>query len=148
MMKFLYNTIDNVVLQYFEEQPEFECWECTPELEQQLIGKVKPQIVNGIVIETATPEEIELYFQRLVPQEVSAARFWLAVFELWGIKKSDVLTIIDTLQEPTATRIKIMIEASVFERSNPMLLMVAQIFEKTSQELNEVFTTANQPLNV
>jgi hypothetical protein len=147
-MIYLVKYFDGLIVTDLDQEPEGIFLEFTQEVKQKFDSFIHPEIVNGELVDIATPGQIELYNQRLVPQEVSAARFWLAVFELWGIKKIDVLTIVDTLQEPTTTRIKIMIEASVFERSNPMLLMVAQIFEKTSQELNEVFTLANQPLNV
>lgn len=147
-MKIVYNTIFGIVVQEMETAPEFEHIVLTNEVQSQINGMVRPILLDGEIVETATDEETELYYQNSCPQEVSSARFWYEVYNLWGIQKSHVLTIVNSFDEVTATKIKIMMEASIFERTNPMLLMVAQVYGKTSQELFQIFLNANQPLNV
>lgn len=64
-MKFAYNTPQSVVAQDFENQPEFECWPLTPEIEAGIVGKIRPQIVDGVVVETATTEQIDQFKREL-----------------------------------------------------------------------------------
>jgi len=57
-MRYLYNSISGVIGQEFETQPDFECWEATPELELEISQKIKAIIVNGVVTEGASAEEV------------------------------------------------------------------------------------------
>lgn len=97
------------------------------------------KLVNGEIVDD---EPLPV----IIPAEASSARFWLAVYELWNIEQPEVITLVENqFPGPMATRIKIMMNAGVFERTNPLLMMVAQAKNKTSQDLDQIFIIANEP---
>lgn len=67
-MRYLYNSINGAVGQEFEDQPDFECWEATPELELEISKKIKAIIIDGVVAESASSDEILAYKNNLRQQ--------------------------------------------------------------------------------
>lgn len=57
-MKIAYNSNQTLMIQEVENAPDFEFIELTSEIESSLNSMVKPLIVNGLIVETATEEEI------------------------------------------------------------------------------------------
>jgi len=57
-MKVAYNSNGNLVIQEFETAPGFEHIEVTNEIQTQIDSKIKPALDNGLIIESATAEDI------------------------------------------------------------------------------------------
>lgn len=51
MKAFYYNSSIGLIVQYFEQQPEFECLEVTNELRSQVDLMINPILVNGKIVE-------------------------------------------------------------------------------------------------
>lgn len=57
-MKIAYNTIDGLVIQEMNEVPTYEHIVVTNQIQSEIDSKVKPALVDGQIVETATAEEI------------------------------------------------------------------------------------------
>lgn len=141
-MKYVYNTINGVAIQEFDSVPQFECWELTEQIESDLIGKVKPQIIDGVVSETATQEEIEQSLQGAVPLEVALwkLRFILSQMELETV----VGDVINQLPEPQKTAAKYLWERGIaVDRYSPTVDLIKQSIGLTNSDVDYIFRQAN-----
>ena len=92
-----------------------------------------------------TKEELPtITVQEIVPEYVTALQFIIQL-SLEGISESDIITVINTLSEPNKTIAKVSFyRATIFERNNPLLLIIGQAFEFDSAKLDEIFINANK----
>lgn len=112
----------------------------------QKIGVLIYDEINDILtyeVIDKTEEEIiadELYNST----EVSAIKF-LIQLELEGVTEANILSIIDTLPEPNKTIAKVSFKrATIFERTNPLLSLVGQVYGFNEAKLDEIFINANK----
>lgn len=141
-MKYIYNIEKNVAVQEFDFIPTFEVWEYTEEIVQQLEGKIFPQIIDGVVIETATQEEIEQSLQGSVPLEVALwkLRFILSQMEL----ETTVGDVINQLPEPQKTAAKYLWErGTAVDRYSPTVDLIKQSIGLTNLDVDNIFRQAN-----
>lgn len=79
-----------------------------------------------------------------VPQSVTAIQF-LSQMELQGINEQDIISIINALPSPSNIVAKnSFYRAANFERSNPLLSIVAINFGLTEDQLDELFINASK----
>lgn len=79
-----------------------------------------------------------------VPTQITAIKF-LVQLELEGVTESNILAIINTLPEPSKTIANVSFKrATIFERINPLLLLVGQAYGFDSAKLDEIFINANK----
>lgn len=145
MKRYVYNTLTGVAAQDFTIKPDFECWELTEQIENDLLGKVKPKIIDGVVVETATQEEILQANAPVVPATVSSLRFWLAVLDTLNITKQYIISQVEQIQDVgMRTRILVMLgEAQEFDRSNQFLNQMANMLGIDQALLDQIFITAS-----
>ena len=112
---------------------------------QFLIG-----IWNGAEwIEGATPEEIAEANKPKVPEEISAMRLMLQLFDM-GITDQDIFDDIDSISDTMfsiAEKEKAKIKyktATTFERTNGELNFVATMEGLTQEQVDEIFINGNQ----
>lgn len=106
---------------------------------------VTPKLIDGEIIEAATPEEIEQHNRSKVPASVSSLRFWLSVLDTIGITKQYIISHVEQLEDiGMRTRIMVMLsEAQEFDRSNPFLNQMANMLGIDQALLDEIFITAS-----
>lgn len=93
--------------------------------------------------ETATEEEIQEANKVKVPEIVTAIQF-LTQLNLEGISEDMILGVINTLGEPLRTKALISFKrATLFERNNAIISLLAMGFNKTEVQLDEIFTNAS-----
>ena len=110
----------------------------TPLLNTQFI---KPRLVDGVLVEGATSEEIASMI--VVPDSISQMKLRKQLI-LSGISIASVDALIQSLPQPNRDLIYTMWEyAVVFDRSNPELNAMAQMLEITQQQLDEIFINGN-----
>ena len=110
----------------------------TPLLNTQFI---KPRLVEGMLVEGATSEEIASMI--VVPDSISQMKLRKQLI-LSGISIASVDALIQSLPQPTKDLIYTMWEyAVVFDRHNPELNAMAQMLEITQQQLDEIFINGN-----
>ena len=117
----------------------------TPETLAQITECLVPVLVQGQIIEGATPEQIEAHNRSKVPASVSTMVFWLAVFELLGITEEYVKSHVAQIEDiAMRTRILIMLnKAQEFDRSNPFLNQMSEMLRITQEQLDQIFITAS-----
>lgn len=109
---------------------------------------VKP-IANDVnnfteVVEGATPQEIENTTKEVVPERVTAIQF-LSALALAGITESQVNSVIESLPEPNKTIASIAFKrATVFERANSFISLIALSFDMTETDVDTIFINANK----
>ena len=115
--------------------------------------KVAPEFsaftINGSeFIESATSEEIAEANKPIVPEEISAMRLKLQLFDM-GITDQDIFDDIDSIPDfmfSTADKekAKIMYKTStIFERTNDRLNFVATMEGLTQEQVDEIFINGN-----
>jgi len=110
----------------------------TPLLNTQFI---KPRLVEGMLVEGATSEEIASMI--IVPNSISQMKLRKQLI-LSGISIASVDALIQSLPQPNRDLIYTMWEyAVVFDRSNPELNAMAQMLNITKQQLDEIFINGN-----
>ena len=110
----------------------------TPLLNTQFI---KPRLVEGMLVEGATSEEIASMI--IVPNSISQMKLRKQLI-LSGISIASVDALIQSLPQPNRDLIYTMWEyAVVFDRQNPELNAMAQMLEITQQQLDEIFINGN-----
>ena len=119
--------------------------ESTPENLAKMSVYVTPKLIDGEIVETATPEEIEQHNRSKVPASVSSLRFWLAVLDTIGITKQYIISHVEQLEDiGMRTRIMVMLsEAQEFDRSNPFLNQMANMLGIDQALLDQIFITAS-----
>ena len=100
---------------------------------------------NGFeFIEGASQTEINNSNKKLVPETVTAIQF-ISQLSFEGITEDLIMTIIDTLPEPNKTVAKVSYKRAIyFERNNHFISMIGQVFEKTEEQLDQIFINASK----
>jgi len=149
-MKKLYTLLDsdNFVLnaQYFEvgQQPT----NAVDELVTENFIKPKFDFTNRIYFESATAEEIEEANKPIVPENISAMRLKLQLFDL-GITDQDIFDSIDSIPDnifslPDKEKAKIKYKTStIFDRNNEELNLVATMKGLSQEDLDNIFINGN-----
>ncbi|WP_298118140.1 hypothetical protein [Flavobacterium sp.] len=79
-----------------------------------------------------------------VPEQVTAIQF-IAQLSFEGITEASILEVIDTLPEPNKTIARAsFLRAVYFERNNPFIPLVGMAFNKTSEQLDQIFINASK----
>ena len=100
-------------------------------------------------IEGATPEEIAEANKPIVPEEISAMRLKLQLFDM-GITDQDIFDDIDSIPDTMFSfaekeKAKIKYKTAVtFERTNAELNFVATMEGLTQEQVDEIFINGNQ----
>ena len=117
--------------------------------ETQKIGNII--LVNGVATHEVidfTPEEIAEANKPIVPEEISAMRLKLQLFDL-GITDQDIFDDIDSIPDTMFSfaekeKAKIMYKtATSFERTNAELNFVATMEGLTQEQVDEIFINGN-----
>jgi succinylarginine dihydrolase len=96
---------------------------------------------NGIWIDIRTIEELN---NIIVPEQVTAIQF-IAQLSFEGINEQMILQVIEALPEPTKTIASASFKRAVFfERNSPFIPLIAQVFSKTKEQIDDIFIKANQ----
>ena len=102
---------------------------------------IKPRLVEGVLVEGATSEEIASMI--VVPDSISQMKLRKQLV-LSGISIASIDALIQSLPQPNRDLIYTMWEyAVVFDRQNPELNAMAQMLEITQQQLDEIFINGN-----
>lgn len=142
MKRYVYNTLTGVAAQDFTIKPDFECWELTEQIENDLLGKVKPKIVDGVVVETATPDEIVQASAPLVPSEVP---LWKLRFILGQMGLEDAVSAaINQLPEPTRSAGNYLWNiGTAVERYSPTVSLIKQTLTIDDAQADQIFINAD-----
>jgi hypothetical protein len=116
--------------------------ECPPNATPLLNTEfIKPRLVNGVLVEGATSEEIASLI--IVPDSISQMKLRKQLI-LSGISIASIDALIQSLPQPNRDLIYTMWEyAVVFDRHNPELNAMSQMLEITQQQLDEIFINGN-----
>lgn len=141
-MEYVYNTPTNVIAQEFKTQPDFECWPLTPEIEAGIVGKIRPQIIDGAVVETATTEEIAEYKNNSATTPISRMQFWINVWRILGLTEENIVALIMKMPDSSERQeLLIMIRnANEFDRFNDSLIFMARQMNISDEVLNLIFS--------
>ena len=105
---------------------------------------LKPILVDGVVVEGATTEEIAEANKPIVPSIITARQLRLQLV-LNGFNLNTIDFIIDSLPEPNKSIAKVSWEyATTFEREHQMLGLIAQQLGTTETELDTIFINAEK----
>lgn len=78
-----------------------------------------------------------------VPQVATRRQILLALFQMFNVKKQDVINFIGTLPEPLRYEAFIWFdESQVFERNNPLLIQMSPMMGIPTGALDELFILA------
>jgi len=113
---------------------------------QEIIGDgfQKPILLNGVVVEGITPEEIAEANKPIIPSIITARQLRLQLV-LNGFNLNAIDLIIDSLAEPNKSIAKVSWEyATTFEREHQMLALIAQQLGITETELDTIFINAEK----
>jgi len=102
---------------------------------------------NGTVETTDlySDEELEQIHKESIPQTASKMRFFLALYNI-GITRTMVYEVINQIQDADLKEI-ILIKFDLsqeFDRSDEHLILMAQQFQITDKQLDDLFVEANQ----
>lgn len=140
-MKIAYNTIYGLIVQEFENAPEFEHIVVNAEVLERINGKIHPLLSNGQIVEGATPEQIaEAQIQ--ITNPISRMRFWLNVWRLLRLTEDNIIDQINQLRD-SDEKIELLIKvksASEFDRYDPSLIYMAGQMNIPDEVLNQIFT--------
>lgn len=106
---------------------------------------IKPFLVNGVITESATQQEIDDFRKSQVPQTASKMRFFLALFNI-GITRTMVYDEINKIQDADLKEI-ILIKFDLsqeFDRKDEHLILLANQFNISDIELDNLFIQANE----
>ena len=99
-------------------------------------------------VESATPEEIDEANKPIVPENISAMRLKLQLFDL-GITDQDIFDSIDSIPDnifslPDKEKAKIKYKTStIFDRNNEELNLVATMKGLSQEDLDNIFINGN-----
>ena len=119
--------------------------ESTTENIEKMSTYVKPFLVNGVITESATQQEIEDFRKSQVPQTASKMRFFLELFNI-GITRTMVYDEINKIQDADLKEI-ILIKFDLsqeFDRNDEHLILLANQFNISDIELDNLFIQANE----
>lgn len=98
---------------------------------------------NSIEAFDGLPEEIAEANKPIVPDKVTAIQF-IAQLSFEGISEANIMAVIDTLNEPDRTVAKVSYNRAVyFERTNPFISLIGQAFNKSEDDLDNIFINAS-----
>lgn len=109
----------------------------------------KPMYNGSEFYEGLTQEEIDILNTPFVPEQLSRMKFIIQVFLSTGIKYEDIVIFITNLPNEVIdenskyvvlTRLR---GCAHFERNSSDLLMIAQMMEITTDQLDEIFINGN-----
>ena len=128
-----------VMVGYFSQENK-------PMNSQKIIGEnfLKPILLNGVVIEGITPEEIAESEKEIVPEKVKKSNFKLALIKV-GISTS-VITEAIYAMPASLQKDKIIIlweDTDVFYRKDESLNEMAPSFNITQEQLDQLFILAD-----
>ena len=144
-MKIAYNSIDGLVVQEMETTPEYEHIVITDEIQKSINSMFKPTLSDGIIIESATEQEIADFNKSQVSQTASKMRFFLALLDM-NITRSMVYDVINQIPDATLKEI-VLIKFDLsqeFDRNDDHLIMLANQFNITEDQLDNLFIQANE----
>lgn len=119
--------------------------ESTTENIEKMSTYIKPFLVNGVIIESATQQEINDFKKSQVPQTASKMRFFLALFNI-GITRTMVYEEINKIQDADLKEI-ILIKFDLsqeFDRNDVHLNLLAEQFGINEKQLDNLFIKANE----
>jgi hypothetical protein len=119
--------------------------EVTAENIEKMSTYLKPFLVNGIITELATQQEIDDFKKSQVPQTASKMRFFLALYNI-GINRTMVYDEINKIQDADLKEI-ILIKFDLsqeFDRNDEHLILLANQFNISDIELDNLFIQANE----
>ena len=115
----------------------------------EYLGNFYKPFWNGIEwVEGATQEEIEEANKPIVPENISAMRLKLQLFDL-GITDQDIFDSIDSIPDnifslPDKEKAKIKYKTStIFDRNNEELNLVATMKGLSQEDLDKIFINGN-----
>jgi hypothetical protein len=102
-------------------------------------------LIDGVITESATQQEIDDYRKSQVPQTASKMRFFLALYNI-GITRTMVYDEINKIQDADLKEI-ILIKFDLsqeFDRNDEHLILLANQFNISDIELDNLFIQANE----
>jgi hypothetical protein len=117
----------------------------TTETLTALTACIIPKLVKGQIVEGATAEQIEAHNRASVPSPISKMRFFLQLLNL-GITRQMVYDLVNAIpDEKLREMVLIKLDYSQeFDRTDPHLIMMAENFGMTSEQLDQLFIAGNQ----
>lgn len=106
---------------------------------------LKPFLVNGVITELATQQEIDDFRKSQVPQTASKMRFFLALYNI-GITRTMVYDEINKIPDPTLKEV-VLIKFDLsqeFDRNDQHLILMANQFGITDKQLDDLFIQSNE----
>jgi hypothetical protein len=106
---------------------------------------LKPFLVNGVITDSATQQEIDDFRKSQVPKIASKMRFFLELFNI-GITRTMVYDEINKIQDSNLKEV-IFIKFDLsqeFERNDVHLNLLAGQFNISDKQLDELFIKANE----
>lgn len=141
-MKIAYNTINGLVVQELALVPEFEHLLVTEEIQVQINGMVNPKIIDGVVVETASPEEILQANAPIVPSEVPLWKLRFILGQM-GLENA-VSSAINGLSEPMRSAGNYLWNhGTAVERYSPTVSLIKQALTLDDAEADEIFVKAD-----
>lgn len=119
--------------------------EVTAENIEKMSIYIKPFLVNGVIVESATQQEIDDFRKSQIPQTASKMRFFLALFNI-GITRTMVYDEINKITDANLKEI-ILIKFDLsqeFDRYDEHLILLAEQFGINEKELDNLFIKANE----
>jgi hypothetical protein len=117
---------------------------------QEIQSFIKPRLLNESWVESATQEEIEQAKRLNIPETITAIPFFVQL-ELMGITESDVINKIETLHQAEILNDQQRVEAlvsvrraNIFERNHPFISLIANAFEISQKQVDQIFINGNQ----
>jgi hypothetical protein len=119
--------------------------ESTTENIEKMSNYIKPFLLDGVITESATQQEIEDFRKSQVPQTSSKMRFFLALYNI-GITRNMVYEVINQITDENLKEI-ILIKFDLsqeFDRNDEHLILLANQFNILDIELDNLFIQANE----
>ena len=119
--------------------------EATQENVEKMTKFFKPILDKNVIIESATEQEIADFNKSQVPQTASKMRFFLSLLNI-GITRAMVYEVINKISDATLKEI-VLIKFDLsqeFDRQDEHLIMLANQFEISEKELDNIFIEANE----
>lgn len=106
-------------------------------------GFIKPRLIEGEIIETATSEEIIQYNRQFVPKVISQRQLRTQLL-LDGFNLDNIQIAINSLSQPDKSIAQVAWDyAVVFERESPLLISLAVGLGMTESDLDNIFLNAS-----
>jgi hypothetical protein len=142
-MIYIYNYYDGLIIQDLENEPNSEHLLWSEENQQKIDTFTKPYIVNGEIVDTATPEEIKEKEKLKVPNEVALwkLRFILSQMGL-EVSVSDAISQLPEPQKTAATYI--WNYGTAVDRYSNTVLFLQQALQLNDDQTDEIFIQASQ----